>query len=119
MNSNIKKEIIVAVLMIVVALLCLFYSMSPMMYVGVHIGAIIIFIFFAVLIWTGKSIDERDYMHRALSSDIAFTVGGVMLGIATMYQMYTSMKVDVWILVTLSTMILVRVGSQIWLEHNR
>ena len=119
MNSNIKKELVVAVLMIVVALLCLFYSMSPMMYVGVHLGAIIIFIIFAVLIWTAKSIDERDYMNRALSSDIAFTVGGVMLGIAMMYQMYTSMKVDLWILVTLSTMILVRVGSQIWLEHNR
>jgi len=118
MNKHIKKEIFLAALMFIIAGMCLFYAMSPMMYVGTHVIAIVIFVIFSILIWTAKSIDERDYINRALSSDIAFTVGGVMLGIAMLYQIYVDMKVDVWILITLSTMLLVRVISQVWLDRN-
>ena len=118
MNTHIKKEIFLAILILVIAGMCLFYAMSPMVYVGSHLVAILVFIVFAILIWTAPSLDERDYLNRALSSDIAFTVGGIILGIGMLYQMYVDMKVDVWIVVTLATMILARVASQIYLDRN-
>ena len=119
MNTHTKKEILLAIGMLIIAGMCLFYAMSPMMYLGIHIIAITLFILFAIIIWTGKTIDEREYMHRALSSDIAFTVGGVMLGIAMIYQLYVDMHIDVWIVVTLAVMIIARVASQLWLGKNR
>ncbi len=118
MNKHIKKEILVALGLVVISFFCMFTTMPPMMYVGVHIIAVILFILFAIMIWRSKAQDERESMNKALSSDIAFTAGGVMLGIAMIYQISTDGHIDIWIMVTLATMILARVVSQIWLNKN-
>ena len=113
-----KKEILLALSTFILAGFCMFYTMNPMMYVGVHTIAIVIFILFAVLVWQSKPQDEREEQHKILSSDIAFTVTGILLATAMVYQISTEMKVDVWLMITLTGMISARVISRIWLEKN-
>ena len=119
MNTHTTKEIAVAILMIIVAGICMFYAMTPMMYLTVHIIAIGFFVLFAITIWRTMPIDEREAAHRAISSDIAFTIGGVLLGIGMMYQIYTEGHIDVWLIAVLASMVIARAVSQVWLDkHN-
>lgn len=97
----------------------MFYQMSDMMYIGVHGIAIALFIMFAIIIWRSKPTDEREAQHRATSSDIAFTVGGALLAIAMIYQIYVDMKIDVWLMTTLAGMVIARVIGRLWLNKNR
>lgn len=114
-----KKEIILTIGMLAVAGLCMFSSMTPMMYVGVHALAIFLFVLFAVAVWREKSVDEREERHKAVASDLAFTVTGALIGIAMIYQIYTDMKIDVWLMAILAGMILSRVATRYWLnKHN-
>ncbi len=118
MNKQIKKEILVGIMMVFIAILCVFYAITPVMYLTTHIIAIGFFVLFSFMIWQTKPSDERASKHRAISSDVAFTVGGTFLGIAMMFQIYDQGKIDVWLMVTLASMILSRIISQIWLNKN-
>lgn len=118
MNTHIKKEILLAVGTFLIAGFCMFYEMTPAMYVGTHAAVIGIFILLAVLTWQAKATDEREQQHKAISSDIAFTVAGSLLAIGMMYQIYTEMQIDPWLMTVLTGMISARVISRIWLDKN-
>lgn len=113
-----KKEIYLTIGTLIIAGLCMFWTMTPALYVGVHALAIALFIVFAILIWRDTSSDEREERNKALSSDIAFTVTGALIGIAMIYQIYTSMQIDVWLMAILAGMVLSRVAARFWLEKN-
>jgi len=119
MNKTLTKELLVAIGMIIIAGFCMFSAMKPMMYLSTHIIAIVLFLLFAFIIWRSKVTDEREAHHKATSADIGFTTGGIMLGIGMIYQIYTMGKIDVWLMATLSIMIVARVIAQLWLNKNR
>ena len=119
MNKHIKKEIFVALGMLLITGACLVYEMEPLVYAISHALLVFLFIVFAIMTWNEKTNDERSLQHRIQSSDIGFTVGGIVLGITMVLQILDKGFIDIWIIITLSSMIVARVISQLWLDkHN-
>ena len=119
MNSLIKKEIALALGSIVIVCLSIFCKMNPGMYVSIHGVIIALFVLFSILIWQGKAVDEREEQHKAVSADVAFTVGGALLAMAMVYQIYHEMSIDIWLVITLGGMIFSRVIARVWLDKNK
>lgn len=118
MNKHIKKEIFVALGMLLITGACLVYEMKPLMYVISHALLVFLFIVFAIIIWNEKITDERSLQHRIQSSNIGFTVGGIILGITMVLQILNKGFIDIWVIITISSMIVARVISQIWLDKH-
>lgn len=119
MNKNIKKEILTTLAILSFSLLCIFSPTTSPLYTWFHLLFIALFIIFALNLWNSKTHDEREQINKTRSSDAAFVAGGLLSGIAIMYQIYTQGQVDIWIMIILSTMLIVRILSQIWFnKHN-
>jgi len=119
MNALVKKEIALALGSILIVCLSIFWKMHPSMYVSIHGVIIALFVLFSILIWQGKAADEREEQHKAVSAEVAFTVGGAILAMAMVYQIYHHMSIDIWLVVALGGMIFSRVIARVWLEKNK
>jgi hypothetical protein len=61
--------------------------------------------------------DERDGFHRTLAGRNAFLAGAALLTLGIVTQGYRH-SVDPFLVVTLTVMILVKLGTRIWSDRN-
>ena len=71
----------------------------------------------AGLILREKSRDERDDMHKGLAGRNAFLVGSFVIVIGIVIQGYMH-KVDPWLVLALTAMIITKVTTRIWTDKN-
>lgn len=119
MKNNLK-EIIVTVGIIVITILLLNpfnFWMPDMMVVGMLVAALVLFGVFASFILRERISDEREALHRTLSGRNAFLAGSAILMVGLVVQGYEH-AVDPFLVVTLITMIVVKIGTRIWSDRN-
>ena len=78
----------------------------------------VIFCIYAVYLFREKPSDEREELHSAMSGKIAFLSGASVLIIAISAQIYNDM-LDSWLIITLLSMVIVKMASRIWYEWKR
>ncbi len=119
MKNNIKETIITLCLIIVAILLLnpFHFWMPDMMVMGMLACALVLFAIFASFVLREKALDERDNVHRTLAGRNAFLGGSAILMLGIIIQGY-SHSVDPWLVLTLITMIIVKMVSRFWSDRN-
>lgn len=120
MKNNIK-EALVTISLIVLAVLLLNpfnFWMPDMMVICMLAISVALFGLFASFILREKTLDERDDAHRALAGRNAFLAGSSILMIGIVIQGYAH-AVDPWLVVVLVIMIVVKITTRLWSDHNR
>lgn len=111
MKNNLFQNIAISVIMIVL-LACLvspFHAWMPtMMVMTVTVALLIAFALFASFVWKEKPRDEREALHRIASGRIAYLVGAALLVVGIVYQTLGN-RLDPWLVIVLSSMILAKV----------
>ena len=117
-NNIIETLVTVALVVLAVLLLNPFHFWMPdMMVMGLLACTLGLFGMFATFILRERVIDERDAAHRTLAGRNAFLVGTGVLTLAIVVQGYTH-SVDPWLVVALTAMILVKIGTRFWSDRN-
>ena len=93
------------------------FWMPNMMVIGMLIIVLVLFGFFASFILREASHDERDDVHKGLAGRYAFLGGALVLILGIVVQGYDHM-VDPWLVLALTTMVVVKVLSRIWSDRN-
>jgi hypothetical protein len=119
MKNNIK-EIILTLAIVFMATLLLNpfgFWMPNMMVICILAFILALFGLFTGIILREKSEDERDNIHRGLAGRNAFIVGSfvIVVGITVQGYMY---KVDTWLVLALTSMIVTKVVTRIWTDKN-
>jgi hypothetical protein len=120
MKNSFLKEIFVSLTLIVLAVLLLnpfHFWMPEMMVISILAGALVIFGVFASFILREDIVDERDNLHRTLAGRNAFLIGSVVLIVGILVGGYDH-RVDPWLIVALTLMISVKIGTRIWSDYN-
>ncbi len=120
MKNNLKIEIIISSVLVILALLILnpFHFWMPDMMLMVALALILVcFAIFAIFVLREKAEDEREVAHRMLSGRIAFLTGSTLLTIGIVFQ---SLKhnVDVWLVVVLVVMVLSKLFTRIYSDRK-
>lgn len=118
--QNNWKETVTTICLIAIAILLLnpfHFWMPDMMIIGMLVIALVLFGIFASFILREKIVDERDILHRTLAGRNAFIAGSAVLMLGIIVQAY-SHSVDPVLVVTLITMIVVKIGTRIWSDRN-
>lgn len=119
MKNNIKEIILtLAIIFIAILLLNPFNFWMPNMIVICMLASILaLFGLFAGLVLREKSCDERDDVHKGLAGRNAFLVGSfvIIVGIVTQGYMH---KVDPWLVLALTAMIITKFITRIWTDKN-
>ena len=119
MKNNLL-ETLVTVCLIVLAVLLLnpfHFWMPDMMLIVMLVTTLGLFGIFASFILREKIVDERDSQHRTLAGRNAFLAGSGVLTLAIVVQGYVA-SVDPWLVVTLITMIIVKIATRRWSDKN-
>lgn len=117
-NNSIETLVTIALIAISILLLNPFHFWMPnMMVISMLICALVLFGFFASFILREKSIDERDVVHETLAGRNAFLAGSATLMLGIIIEGYTH-TVDVWLVVALIVMIVVKIATRIWSDKN-
>lgn len=119
MKNNLL-ETLVTTCLIVLAILLLnpFHFWMPDMMVVVMLAVTLgLFGVFASFILRERMTDERDGLHRTLAGRNAFLAGSGVLTLAIVVQGYTH-SVDPWLVITLITMIIVKIMTRMWSDKN-
>jgi len=120
MKNNLKIEVVISLVLVVLAVLLLnpFHFWMPNMIHMVMLAlTLVVFAFFAIFILREKVQDERDTAHRMLSGRVAFLTGSALLTIGIVVQ---SLKgtVDVWLVVVLVAMVLSKIVTRIYSDNR-
>lgn len=89
-------------------------TMAHMMLLGAAIG---VFGLFASFMLREDAGDEREGIHRMLAGRAAFLTGSALLILGIMYQSY-SHELDMWLVIVLVGMLLVKVGTRFYSDRN-
>lgn len=119
MKNNIKEIILtLAILCMAILLLNPFdFWMPNMMVMCILASMLALFGLFTGLILREKSQDERDDIHKGLAGRNAFFVGSFVIIIGITVQGYIH-KVDAWLVLALTVMIITKVVTRIWTDKN-
>ena len=121
MKNNFIKEIFVSVVMIGLSVLLLNptgFWMPDMMVMSMLAGILVLFGLFASFILRERVVDERDSLHRTFAGRNAFLVGSMALICGIVVEGYHD-SVDPWLIVTLTLMLSVKIGTRIWTDYRR
>ncbi len=120
MKNNLKEAVVtVALIVIAVLLLNPFHFWMPDMVVMCMLAITLgLFGVFASFILRESMIDERDVQHRTLAGRNAFLAGSGVLTLGIVIEGYTH-SVDPWLVIALTVMVVVKIGSRIWADRNR
>lgn len=119
MNKNLIKEISLAVLAVVLAIASVVCVMSALMMISVYVIVAAVILIVALVLWPTESADEREQHHRALASDTAFTVVGILLLVIILVKVITHTFLDPWFIILLAAMVTTRSAATLWLSfHN-
>ena len=113
-------ETIVTVCLVVLAILLLnpfHFWMPDMVVIGMLAITLGLFGVFASFILRERVVDERDGLHRTLAGRNAFLAGSGVLTVAIVIQGYTH-SIDPWLVIALTTMIIVKILTRIWSDKN-
>lgn len=115
------KEILVAVLLVLIAILLLnpfHFWMPNMVTVAILLCFLVLAAIFASFVLRETKTDERDLIHRSLAGRNAYLFGSAILILAILIQGYQH-SVDPWLVMTLLVMVVAKVGTRIWSDRNR
>jgi len=118
--KNNFTEIIIAVCLIILSILLLnpfHFWMGDMLVMSILVTTLILFGIFASFILREKVSDERDEAHRSLAGRNAFLAGTIIIILGIIVQGY-SHSVDVWLVIALTIMIIVKIITRIWSDRN-
>ncbi len=120
MKSNLKMEIGISSVLVVLTILLLnpiHFWMPTMVHVVMLVLTLVIFAFFAIFIVREKVQDEREMVHRMLSGRVAFLTGSALLTIAIVVQSLQD-SVDVWLVIVLVAMVLSKLITRIYSDNR-
>ena len=110
------SELVIAFLVIALSVL-LFnpfgWWMSNQTLMTANVALVVIFVVFATLVWRERAHDEREHLHRQLSSRVAYVAGTAVLVIGVVAEAFEH-RVDLWLVVTLCVMVLAKIGGLIY-----
>ncbi len=72
---------------------------------------------FAVFVWREQSGDEREVLHRMIAARVSFLAGSGALVMGIVAQSITH-TLDPWLVVTLSIMIIAKIGGHIYVRSH-
>ena len=115
------NEITVSVLFVILLL----FFLDPLMVLMpsqalyfLMVGAVLVFVLFAGLIWRERPLDERDEFHLMLAGRTGYLLGTVVLLIGVLVQS-TSGHVDPWLVLALGAMIIGKLLGLFWSRRSR
>lgn len=117
---NLLREFLVGFITIIAALLFLnpFGILMPntlaMMIIGIFIIA---FILFSIFIWREGSKDEREAAHKMFAGRAAFLAGSGVMVLGIIIQSFEH-KVDPWLVLGLTIMIVAKTAVLIYSKKN-
>lgn len=119
MKSNLTETLVAVTLLIVTVLLLnpFDFWMPNMLAMGMLAVLFVLFAVFAGFVMREEGGDERDVQHRALSGRNAFLAGSGVL-IAGIVLQGLAHAIDPWLVGTLMTMIVVKIGTRLWSDRN-
>ena len=116
MKSNLRQELSVSVVLIVLLILFLnpfgFWMPNALLLMMVC-GLVLVFTIFAVFIWRENARDEREGLHKMMAGRIAFLAGTASLVIGIIVQSFRH-ELDFWLVLTLGIMILAKITGLIY-----
>lgn len=115
-NKHLMKEISFAVLATVLAIASVVCVMSSLMMISVYVIVAAVVLIIALVLWRPQPMDEREQQHRAIASDMAFTVVGILLLIVILVKVITHTFLDPWFIILLAGMVTTRAVVAIWLH---
>jgi drug/metabolite transporter (DMT)-like permease len=116
------KELVLSIILVLLLLfvvnpgMILMPSMSQM---SLGILLLILFVLFGAYIWREKAHDEREQVHISFAGRYAYFAGISILMLGTLYEYFTSHKVDTWMVLALVGMILTKTFGRIWAERHK
>ena len=124
-RNNMKKqylgEILLSIVLIVLAigLLDPFMLLMPgEMAMTVMLLLVLLFVIYTVFFWKERVQDEREEMHRLLVGRLAWLSGSSILILGIVWQGFIIHKVDPWLVLALSVMVLTKMLGRIYGEKN-
>lgn len=119
MKNNIKEIILTVAIMFMSILLLnpLNFWMPNMLVICILALILAFFGLLASVILRENSKDERDDLHKGLAGRNAFLVGSFVSVIGIVYQGLMH-KVDTWLVLVLTSMIITKVATRIWTDKN-
>lgn len=121
MKSKFSKEIITAIVFVVLTLLLINpfnFWMLNMVVMYLLAGVIAVFALYVVFMLREKATDERDISHRALSGRVAFLAGSLILIAGVTFQAIWMSGIDEWLVLSLLVMILAKLITRIYSDRN-
>lgn len=121
MKSKFSKEIITAIVFVVLTLLLINpfnFWMLNMVVMYLLAGFIAVFALYVVFMLREKVADERDISHRALSGRVAFLAGSLILIAGITFQAIWMSGIDEWLVLSLLVMILAKLITRIYSDRN-
>lgn len=120
MKNNLKLEITISLLLIVLTIFVLnpfHFWMPSMMHMTILALTLVAFTFFTIFVLREKVQDERDAVHRMLSGRIAFLTGSAFLTVGIVIQSIQD-KVDVWLVIVLVAMVISKLATRIYSDSK-
>jgi uncharacterized membrane protein len=117
MKNNFTKEIILAVVIVVLLVFLInpfMFWMPDMVHMIVLALLIIAAAIFVTFVFKERAHDEREAVHRALAGRVAFLVGTTLAIIGIVWQTVVTHAVDPWLPVTLGGMIIGKIVALMW-----
>ncbi len=115
-NNSFAKEISASLILLL--LLGLFVEpfgyMPPMAVMPLALVIIIVFVALAGFVWYEQAADEREAWHSNVAGRFAFLAGIAVLLVGIIKQTLEHQKLDIWLLVTLCVMVIVKLAGHIY-----
>lgn len=121
MKNNVIGE---TLLSLILTGLLLFYlhPFEPMMPKPIHTIMIplvvVLFVFLAAFFWRETPGDEREQLHKFITSRFAYFAGSLTLIVAIVYQSWHH-AIDSWIIVTLCVMLLAKTLGSLYTKMKK
>jgi hypothetical protein len=78
------------------------------------IGAIVLYVVFAIFLWRENRGDEREAFHRLFADRIAYLAGSALLLIGIIVDELQRVPLDPWLVLALAIMVIAKVGGLIY-----
>lgn len=116
MKNNFKIEFIISILLIILLIYLLepfdLYMSNAMQHVAL-VFIILLSVLFLGFAWKEKARDERESLHRQISSRFAYLSGFIILALGVVAQALKH-QLDFWLILALSVMILSKMVGLIY-----
>lgn len=103
--------------LVLIALLIIYLNpfgwwMSDKLFMTLTLTLVIIFALFAIFVWREHARDEREGLHKLITSRVAFLAGAITSIVGIVIQGFKH-NVDPWLITTLGVMVLAKIiGSK-------